>query len=67
MTKLLGGEVKLQSELGRGSSFTVTVPLTLSVEPRIALDLNPAVPPPLPRDVRLFAPTAPAEPQAKAG
>jgi signal transduction histidine kinase len=39
LTKLLGGEVTLQSELGRGSTFAVRVPLQLSEEPRLELDL----------------------------
>jgi two-component system sensor histidine kinase BarA len=39
LSKLLGGEVSLQSELGRGSSFTVRLPLQLSEEPRLEFDL----------------------------
>lgn len=39
LTKLLGGEVSLQSELGRGSSFTVRLPLQRSEEPRLEFDL----------------------------
>jgi signal transduction histidine kinase len=40
LCKLLGGEVTLQSELGRGSSFTVRLPLQLSPEPRLEFDLS---------------------------
>lgn len=42
LSKLLGGEVTLRSELGRGSSFTVRVPIQLSAEPRLEFDLTPA-------------------------
>jgi signal transduction histidine kinase len=39
LCKLLSGEVSLQSELGRGSTFTVRLPLQLSEEPRLEFDL----------------------------
>jgi two-component system sensor histidine kinase BarA len=39
LSKLLGGEVTLQSELGRGSSFQIRLPLHLSEETRMEFDL----------------------------
>ncbi len=59
LAKLLGGDVGLQSELGRGSSFTVTLPLQLSQEPRLDLDLPSEALPQLPVDGRLFTGNGP--------
>ena len=39
LCKLLDGEVHLQSELGRGSTFTVRLPMQLNEEPRLEFDL----------------------------
>ena len=65
LSKLLGGEVVLQSELGRGSTFTVRLPLQLSQEPRLefdlageSIDLSKAQK----VDVRLYAGSVPSTP-----
>jgi signal transduction histidine kinase len=39
LAKILGGDVNLRSDLGRGSTFTVTLPLQLTPEPRLSFDL----------------------------
>src|SRR5262249_6691487 len=63
LTKLLGREATLHSDLGRGSTFTVRLPLHLSEEARLDLNLTHegAYRSQAQRiDVRLYAPPLPA-------
>jgi signal transduction histidine kinase len=68
LAKLLGGDVSLHSELGRGSTFTVRLPLHLSEEPRLEFDLADEridLAKAQRVDVRLYTGTTPSQPITK--
>ena len=46
LAKLLGGDVSVKSELGRGSTFTVRVAARLAADPRRGFDLPDDAAPP---------------------
>ncbi|HET6575178.1 MAG TPA: HAMP domain-containing sensor histidine kinase [Fimbriiglobus sp.] len=62
LAKLLGGDISLRSDLGRGSTFTVRVALRLADDPALAFDL-PEEPPPASRP--LPAVTVPELPEGE--
>jgi signal transduction histidine kinase len=37
VTAMLGGRIEVTSELGKGTTFTIEIPLTASVEPAVNL------------------------------